>query len=246
MAEDYKVIKNSKRVVVACDVLSIGILKDVIRKTCDIDGVGGYKTSVALAEKYSLSYLVKTIREYTYKPVIHDPQKACNDIPKTQRDRVEVAKESGVSAIIGFPLAGPATQEAFINACKEFNLTPIMGGEMTHPRFKRSEGGYIADEALLEMYTLSARMGVVNFVGPGNKVDRLAYYYQNLEPIVKEVSGVLPIFYSPGFLTQGGNISDAVKVVGPDWYPIVGSAVLDAGDMTQAAINISKELLIRK
>lgn len=241
MAEKHRVIKADRGVIIACDVPNMDWLSHIVKQTHDLEGIVGYKTPVALAEKYGLPALVKTIREFTPKPIIHDGQKACNDIPKTQKHRVAVAKESGVDAIIGFPFTGPATQEAFIKACETYNIVPIMGGDMTIDKFTRSEGGYIADNALLEMYTFSARLGVVNFVCPGNKPGNMLYYYENLVEIVKEVSGTLPRIYSPGFSKGGAatsvesKMASALKVASPSWYPIVGEPIFDVIDIRAGA-----------
>lgn len=243
MAVTNRVIKEDKSIIIACDVLTATRLRHIVLNTKDLKGIGGYKTSAAMAEKYGLKDLVRFIRKYTEKPIIHDAQKGCTDVPHTQKDRVLVAQKAGISALIGVPLSGPATQETFIAACVDAHIVPIMGGEMTVEKFKFSEGGYIADEALIRMYTLSANMGVVNFVVPGNKIDRIEYYRKELEPIAAKVSGVQPIFFSPGFIEQGGSISDAIKVAGPNWHPIVGTAIIEAQNVHETAEKIISRLL---
>ena len=84
-----------------------------------------------------------------------------------------------------------------------------------HEKFKYSDGGYIADKVLDTIYELGARKGVVNFVVPGNKADRIRHYYSILKPIVADVSGEEPMLFSPGLIKQGGTINDAVRAAGP-------------------------------
>jgi len=94
---------------------------------------------------------------------------------------------------------------------------------MTHPKYVRSEGGYIADEAIMEMYLNAANLGVSDFVVPGNKPDDIRRIRETLEQ-----RGVSPTFYAPGFVAQGGSISDAAKVAGDSWHAIVGRGIYKA------------------
>ena len=106
MAQAQKVIKADKSVIIACDVTSFSDYRDIIKQTHNVKGIGGYKPSQALVEKSGLIVLSGVLRGYTDKPLIHDPQKGCTDLPHTQNNRVMAAKESGVSAIIGYPFSG--------------------------------------------------------------------------------------------------------------------------------------------
>ncbi|MDE1871266.1 MAG: orotidine 5'-phosphate decarboxylase [Candidatus Micrarchaeota archaeon] len=238
------IIQRRRSIIVDCDVESMGRLKDILRQTSGIEGIGGYKIDVTLAEQEGLRNIVRVAREITEKPLIYDAQKAATDIPDTQKGRVQMIERAGVSAIIGFPLTGPRTLAAFVNACEECGITPIIGGEMTHEKFKRSEGGYVADEALDEIYELGASKGVVNFVVPGNKVERIEHYYSMLKPMVAEVSKEAPVFFSPGLIKQGGNIEDALKVAGPNWHAIVGRGITGSKDMRAAALEAAGKLSV--
>jgi orotidine-5'-phosphate decarboxylase len=141
--------------------------------------------------------------------------------------------------VIGFPHSGPATQEVWIKACKEVGLEVIVGGEMTNPKYKRSEGGYIADEALDEIYLFAAKLSVNNFVVPGNRVERIRHYKSLLQPLVKDNL----TFFAPGFIAQGGVITDAAKVAGDFWHAIIGRAIYEAKDIRAATKIITNELL---
>jgi orotidine-5'-phosphate decarboxylase len=233
-----KIIKYDRSVVVACDVKAIEDLRRLIEQTCDIEGIGGYKVGSILTIRYGLLTLVQVIREFTDLPVIYDHQKAMTDIHDLGKDFASVVKESGANALIGFPQAGPVTQEAWIKACRDVGLEVLIGGEMTHPKYKRSEGGYIADEALDEMYLLGARLGVTNFVVPGNKAERVAHYRNILQPIV----GNSLSLYAPGFIAQGGVITDVAKAAGDSWHAIVGRAIYGAKDIRAACKEMTSQL----
>jgi len=234
------VIKYDRSVIPACDVKTMQDFRRLIEQTHDVEGVGAYKVGSILTIRYGLPTLVQTVHEFTDLPVIYDHQKAMTDIHDLGKDFATVVKESGVNALIGFPQAGPVTEEAWIKACNEIGLEVIIGGEMTHPKYKRSDGGYIADESLDEMYLLAARLRVNNFVVPGNKTERVSYYRSLLQPIV----GDALTFYAPGFIAQGGVITDMAKAAGDFWHAIVGRAIYGAKDIRAAAKEMTSQLFI--
>ncbi|MEM2111304.1 MAG: hypothetical protein QXX08_05430 [Candidatus Bathyarchaeia archaeon] len=234
-----KIIEYDHSIVVACDVRSIQQFEDLIKKTHDVKGIGAYKVGSILTILYGLPVLVKKVREYTDLPVIYDHQKAMTDIQDLGRDFTITVKEAGANALIGFPQSGPTTEEAWIKACKDIGLEVIVGGEMTHPKYRRSEGGYIADECLDEMYLCAARLGVNNFVVPGNRAERVSHYRTLLEPII----GKTLTFYAPGFVTQGGAITDVARSAGGiSWHAIVGRAIYEAKNIRMAAEEMASQL----
>ncbi len=233
-----KLIKYKKSVIVSCDVRAIGHLRKLVEQTCNVPKVGGYKVGPILSIRYGLPKVVKEIRKLTDLPVIYDHQKGGTDIPALGKEFISAVKSSGADALILFPMSGPASEETWINDAEEAGLKVIVGGEMTHPKYKRSEGGYIHDDALDEMYLLAAGMGVRDFVVPGNKSDRIKHYKELLNKAVgKEI-----VFYSPGFILQGGSIAAAAKAAGERWHAIVGRYIYSAENMRKAASEITRKL----
>ena len=108
---------------------------------------------------------------------------------------------------------------------------------MTHPAYAVSEGGFITDEGALEMYRLAARAGINDFVVPGNKPNVIV----EIKALV-ENEGAVPNFYAPGFVEQGGKISETAKVAGPRFHGIVGRALTTASDIYKAAIEQTSQL----
>ena len=232
-----KLIKYDRSIIPACDVKNLEELKKLIKQTHDIKKIGGYKIGFVLGLIYGLPTVVKTIREFTDLPIIYDHQKAGTDIPDTGGKFAEVCKDAGIDAVIIFPQSGPVTEEAWIKDCQYKGLTVIIGGEMTHPKFKKSEGGFIDDSVLDEIYLIAAKLGVNNFVVPGNKPDRIKHYRSLLEKKVKDLT-----FFAPGFVSQGGEITEAAKVAGKSWHAIVGRAIYDAKDIRKAAEKMTSKL----
>ena len=232
-----KIIRKDRSVIPACDVSTLEEFEDLIKQTADVEGIGGYKIGLELGLGYGLDRVVETVRKYTDKSVIYDHQKAGTDIPDTGKNFARVCRRAGVDAVILFPQAGPETERAWIYHSLDHGLNVIVGGRMTHPAYSQSEGGFIYDEAALEMYRIAARAGISNFVVPGNKLDVIELVKQTVED-----EGVIPNFYAPGFITQGGKIEDAAKVAGDYWHAIVGSAIYTKSDKRAAAIEMTSKL----
>jgi len=97
------------------------------------------------------------------------------------------------------------------------------------------------------MYANGAKQGVTNFVVPGNRVERIAVYKNLIEGLGVED----PVFFAPGFVAQGGDISDATKAAGNSWHAICGRAVYnpnkkkDLGDVTHNEIRESVLQLVK-
>lgn len=231
-----EIIPIDRSVIPACDV-DIERFKDILRETDAIPRIGAYKLGVTLALSLGLPKLVEIARNLTNKPLIYDHQKAGTDIPDMGGAFASVVKESGIDAIIIFPLSGPETQTAWIQEAKKAGLSVITGGYMTHKRYVVSEGGYIADSAVDAMFINSALQGISDYVVPGNKPEIIRHLRESLV-----AHGVDPVFYAPGFIAQGGEISEAASVAGAKWHAIVGRAVYDAGDIQKAAESLTSRM----
>lgn len=230
------IIGINRSIIPACDV-NKQRYEEIIKETHDIPKVGGYKIGAALGLSVGLPTLVDIARRYTDKPLIYDHQKAATDIPDTGKDFNSILKASGIDAVILFPLAGPATQTAWIQSAQEVNLPVICGGHMTHERFLVSEGGYIDDASIDKMFTNAAYHGVTDYVVPGNKPEVI----KRIRQLLSE-SKIAPVFYAPGFISQGGSISEAASVAGPRWHAIVGRAIYEAQDIQKATSSLISNL----
>jgi orotidine-5'-phosphate decarboxylase len=229
-------IKYDRSVIPACDVEDLDSLKRLVEATASVEGIGAYKVGFGLGLRYGLPEVCKTIRKLTDLPIIYDHQKAATDVPHTGELFAKVCKDAGLDAVILFPQAGPETEKAWIDACDKEGLGVIVGGEMTHPAYKLSEGGWMDDKAIEKIYEVAKSKGIKDFVVPGNKPDRIAYYADMLKDIE-------PVFYSPGLVAQGGKITDAAKAAGDKWHAIVGRGIYNADDMMMAAKELTKNLL---
>jgi len=232
-------------IVIACDVESLDRLEAIIKMTCDVEGIVGYKIGSILGLRYGLPDVVKKISSQTNLPVIYDHQKLGTDIPEISGGEIlKVCKEAGVDAVIIFPEAGPETLRSAIlgseepklketvKGCFRQGLVPLVGGEMTHKKYLVSEGGYISDDAPQRIYIDAAKFGVEHFIIPGTKIDKMKKYCKVLEEIAK------PKFLFPGIGRdyQGGDIKAAFEAVHPhSSYAIVGREIYMAEEPKSAA-----------
>ncbi|HJN56997.1 MAG: orotidine 5'-phosphate decarboxylase [Candidatus Woesearchaeota archaeon] len=229
-----KIIKLEKSIIPSCDVSDLEKLKSLVKETCSVGGIGAYKIGLELALRFGISSIVDAIKKHTNLPIIYDHQKAATDIPDLGEKFAKAVK--GVDAVILFPVMGPETEKEWIKACKKEKLGIIVGGEMTHKAFLKSENGFINDTAPLKIYEIAAKHRINDFVVPGNKPEKIKYYKSFLE-----ARGLKPIFYSPGLITQGGSITESAKAA-ERWHAIVGRALYNAKDINKAAKEMVKAL----
>ena len=89
------------------------------------------------------------------------------------------------------------------------------------------------------MYKLAAAMGITLYVAPGNKPEDVS----DLR-LLLESRGVEPTFYAPGFVAQGGVISEGAKAAGKRFHAIVGRALFRAKDIRAAAEEMTSQLYV--
>ena len=229
------IIKLNKSIIPSCDVSDLTRLKNLVKETCSVDGIGAYKIGLELCIPYGICQVIDTIRKQTDLPIIYDHQKAATDIPELGEKFAKAVK--GVDAVILFPLTGPETEKAWINACKKAKFGVIVGGEMTHKAFLESEGGFISEKESLKIYEIAAKEKINDYVVPGNKPEKIKLYKAFLE-----ARGIKPVFYSPGLIAQGGNITESAQAAGESWHAIVGRALYNAKDIHKAAKELVKNL----
>tara|TARA_Y100000310_G_C20700757_1_gene829631 strand:- start:653 stop:1381 length:729 start_codon:yes stop_codon:yes gene_type:complete len=214
-----EIITRQTSIIPACDV-PLQVYLDIVQATKDTPEVSGYKIGFQLGLGEGLSRVVGLTRNFTDKPVIYDHQKAGNDIHDTGKNFATTMVEGGIDNVILFPFTGPVTARAWIDAAKGEGLNVIIGGRMTHDGFARSDGGFIADEAVQEIYDIALEKGVTDFVMPGNQPEFVANQLASFQ-----ARGIDPTFYAPGFVDQGGSISETAKVAGKKWHAIAGRGV---------------------
>lgn len=232
------IIQRKKSVIVAADVDDYRDLVRVALAVKGIDGIGAIKLGFGLGLD-GLGNMTKEIKNILGEsfPVIYDHQKAGNDIPDTGAIFARKMKRAGVDAAILFPFTGPATQEAWTKACFDEGLKVLTGGMMTHPKFLTDEGGYITGDVPERIYRLACKLGVIHFVVPGNKPE----WVKKIRAIlVEELGEGNFVLYAPGFITQGGDISECGQAAGNEWHAIVGSAIYGKSNLLKSPEEMRK------
>jgi len=238
-----KLIERQKSVVPACDIASLEKLEELVKATSNVPGIGAYKVGLELAIPFGLKRVVEVVRKHTALSVIYDHQKGGTDIPELGVKFAQSVKSSGANAVILFPFGGAATEKEWIKACRAEGLIVLVGGHMTQKEFLEGEGGFIANLGPEKIYTIAAENGVSNFIVPGNKTEFVQKYRQLLEKILGAGNFTL---YAPGFIAQGGSISETGKVAGENWHAIVGSAIYKAEgleNIRKAALEVTSQII---
>jgi orotidine-5'-phosphate decarboxylase len=176
------------------------------------------------AIRHSLPFVVEIIKDNYGKKVILDHQKAGTWYPGSSETYLTAcAAVGGIDALILFSQAGQASEEAYIRSAQAVGLNVIEGGLMTHPKYAESDGGYIADDRIMQMYLVAAGLGVRDFVVPGNKPVDIQRIRSGLEE-----KGYEPTLWAPGFIKQKGRVEDAAAAMGQRRHCIIGEAIYGA------------------
>jgi orotidine-5'-phosphate decarboxylase len=225
--------RDRKGIIPACDMIKLDELEALVRATAPLPFIQGYKVGSILGLANGLPTVVSAVRRYTTLPIIYDHQKFGTDVPDLcAGDIIEVFLSARVDAVIIFPQAGPETLTAAVNALKDANIIPMVGGEMTHRRYLTSEGGYLSNEGPERMYEDGVKAGSEYFIVPGTHPERIAFYSRMLGNLTTE-----PKFLFPGIgRGQGGDIVEAFRRSAPfPSYAIVGRGIYAARNPAQAA-----------
>ena len=225
-----RIIKRDRSLILALDLL-LDRSKEVVEKTQNIDEVGAYKIPAISGLEGWINW-VDTLRICTNKPLIYDGQKAGTDVPDTAEKFMESLSAAEFDAVILCPRTNDyATQEARIKAAQKQELGVIVGGEMTHIE----NPAHYAE--ILDIFSDAVDLGVTDFVVPGNRPESIK---KIRERVLKEVKD--PIFYAPGFFSQGGDITESAKVAGERFHAIVGRGIYEADDIRKATLDLASKL----
>ena len=99
-------------------------------------------------------------------------------------------------------------------------------------------GGFIKSSAPDSIYTIATKMGVNNFVVPGNKPDRITHY----KNLIEKCGVQDPVFFSPGLVAQGGEITEGAKAAGKYFHGIVGKGITKAENIREATLELISKL----
>lgn len=225
MKMEHRIIPADRSIVVAADV-EASAFEGLVERIGAVNGLDGYKIGFEVGLGLSLAQAVHVIKSSNETAVtIYDHQKAGTDIPDTGKNFARTMKLGQVDAAILFPFTGPVVEADWIEALQDQAVGVIVGAEMTHSKLRQSEGGYITDDAFERIFEHALEHDVRNFVVPGNKPERVAHYRRYFETMLGVGKFAL---YAPGFIAQGGTITEAGRVAGDNWHAIIGRAVTES------------------
>lgn len=237
-------VESQRSIVVAADVES-DQYEALVQQMAGVEGLSGIKLGFVAGLDLSLPRAVEIAREADETlELTYDHQKAATDIPETGAKFAKVMENAGVDNAILFPFTGPVTQEAWTRELQQRGIRVISGSEMTHDQIAASpdglSGGYVHPEAFKRMFAKAVELDVRDFVVPGNKPSAVEGYRQFFDREIGEGEFTL---WAPGFVTQGGDVSETGLVAGPRFNAIVGSGIYKAEDPRAAATMLGQNVL---
>jgi len=226
-------------IIPALDLESVDAIRRVVEETCEVEGVVGYKLGLAGALRLGLANAVRTIREITDLPILYDHQKAGLDIPSMAKKFCTICRESGVDALVLFPLAGPLVVEEFVVHTQRQGLCPIIGADFPMAEYKVSGGGYVDDDGPTRIFKHAVNLGVKHFIVPSTNLNEVRWLSEFLSTPVQN-----PKLFMTGIGVMGGRISEAFAAApGCSCYAIVGRAVYASDSPKEAAKFLGSEAL---
>jgi len=226
-------LKNKHGIIISCDFSNIEKLEKLVKETCSLDFIQGYKIGMLLTIKNSIQKITDIIRKHSDLPIIYDHQKFGTDIPEICSGEIlQIIKNAGVNALVVFPLGGGETLKLVIKECFKVGLTPIVGGDMDHTGYIVEEGGYIDESAAQRIYIDAATIGVTHFMLPCSKLNRLKIYMHKLANIVAN-----PQIFLTGIKEElSEELLDACAVIHDyNSFAIVGRGITEAKDYKTSA-----------
>lgn len=241
---DMPGLEASRSIVLAADV-DPAQFAPLMNQMTGVEGLSGVKLGFEVGLGLGLSQAVEIVKATDPNlEVTYDHQKGGNDIPATGVNFARTMERAGVDSAILFPFTGPVTQEAWTRELQQRGIRVLSGAEMTHDQIAASADGlsegYIHPEAFKRMFALAVELEVRDFVVPGNKPEAVVGYRQLFDREIGEGEYTL---WAPGFVTQGGEISETGAVAGPRFNAIVGSGIYKAENPRQAATLFGRKIL---
>jgi orotidine-5'-phosphate decarboxylase len=235
-----RIIEANHSIVLSPDV-EPEIYADLTSKLNGVEGLGAVKLGFELGYGFGLRPATEMTREaLPGARVVLDHQKAGNDIDATGMNFARACARGGVDAAIIFPFTGPVVQERWTRELQDRGIEVITGSEMTHKQQAAEDGGYIPREAFRRMFEKAVELEVTNFVVPGNKPESVERWRKLFESLLGVDNFDL---WAPGFVTQGGDVSETGAVAGERFHAIVGSGIYKAEDPRTAAIQLGQKAL---
>ena len=235
-----RIIEANHSIVLSPDV-EPEVYPGLLDKLNGVEGLGGVKLGFELGLGLGLQSATEMTRAaLPGVKIVYDHQKAGNDIDATGENFARTAARGSVDAAILFPFNGPKVQERWTKELQDRGIEVITGGEMTHEQQSVEDGGYIPKASFMTIMEEAFKLHVTNFVVPGNKPESVEKYRKFFDFILG--SGNYDL-WSPGLVTQGGDISETGAVAGERFHGIVGSGIYKAEDPRAAAIMLAQKAL---
>lgn len=222
-------LEHERGIVPALDMSRLSDAKEFIIDVDDAGKLTAYKVGSTLASDKGHHTTALQLKRVTSKPLIYDHQKFGSDTPNTVRNQLETFKE--YDAVIAFPFGGSETRQAISDYARDLDIDILWGGVMTQPGFHSKEGGYVHYTAIGNVYRECADEGWNMYVLPATRPNVSRAIRKAVE---SRVDPDKVMHFAPGWVTQGGDMSEADEIVGPRAQLIKGRSLIGAENPAEA------------
>jgi len=230
-------IRATHGILSALDLEAIDDMCRLAERIGRVDGVIGFKLGLTAVLRLGLAGAVKQLRQATDLPLIYDHQKAGADVPDMAAKFAAVCRAAAVDGLILFPIVGPRAVREFVGSALKNELLAAVGGDLPLPDYTMAGGGFIADDALEQIFALALEVGATSFVVPANQPAKVERHAAALKAKLER-----PSLFLPGIGPLGGSISETFGAApGCNLYAVVGRAIYGAADPLEAAKRLADE-----
>ncbi len=218
--------EQEKKLFVALDVPESGLRSLIVNTTSA--GAGGYFIPGTRALDLGLSYIADNIRIVNGAvPLIYDHQTAGSDISENAKKFMSSVQSSGINKVVIYPSTDLEGAQTWIESGVDHQLDVIVGKELTSETPP-------TDERYDDIYRLAAKLGIREFMLPGNKPDRIKHYRQVIEEVLSKEPYTI---YAAGFGNRRGTIPKFARAAGVrnGWGIIVGRDIHQSSNTRESA-----------
>jgi orotidine-5'-phosphate decarboxylase len=203
----------------------------IVRETCRLEGVAGYKVGLTSVLRDGLAVSVQRLRDLTDLPLLYDHQKAGPDMPDMAVKFTQLCKDAGVDGLILFPVAGPTAVDRFVGEAIKADLIPVVGGEIPIADYGIAGGGYMRDDTLTLIMERAVKQGADHFVLPARDNKKIGSWAGWISDHL-----AAPSIFLTGFGALGGSIEEGFAAAAPcrNVFAIVGRLITESKEPGEA------------
>lgn len=182
MKQDYIPLGDNSGLILNCDT-TLKDFMEVINLTYDQKEVLGYKIGSKLINEIGFINLNKYIYNLVNKYIIYDCIEAGNTNSYISKGIFDNIINSNIDSIVISPRSGPKYYLEWLNLLLSQNIHIIINGLPNIKNYLVSDGGYISDSSIIDIYMQAASKNIFDFLFTAEKPNSLNYIINIIKTI---------------------------------------------------------------